>query len=102
MLISRHGNSIDFLLAEKVAMEIFVLTFVVIGLAALGMAVGVLIRGSELKGTCATLNGTDYESIACEICPARHWRGARKPGRCLRRDLLNQIADPPGNELQSR
>ncbi|MDH3740437.1 MAG: hypothetical protein OER56_02465 [Hyphomicrobiales bacterium] len=83
-------------------MEIFILTFVVIGLAALGMAVGVLVKGSELKGTCATLSGADYASIACEICPARHWHGARKPGRCPRRDALNQIADSSGNEMQSR
>lgn len=83
-------------------MEIFILTFVVIGLAVLGMAVGVLVRGSELKGTCATLSGADYASVACEICPARHWHGARKPGRCPRRDLLNQIADPSGNEIQGR
>ena len=83
-------------------MEIFILTFVIICLAALGMAVGVLIRGSELKGTCATLNGTDYVSIACEVCPARHWHGARKPGRCPRRDLLNQITDPSDNELECR
>lgn len=83
-------------------MEIFILTFVVIGLAVLGMAMGVLIRGSELKGTCATLNGTDYASIACEICPARHWRGARKPGRCPRRDLLNEIAGPSDNEMECR
>jgi hypothetical protein len=83
-------------------MEIFILTFVVIGLAALGMAVGVLVRGTELKGTCATLNGTDYASIACEICPARHWRGARKPGRCLRRDLLNQLGNPSETQLESR
>lgn len=83
-------------------MEIFILTFVVIGLAVLGMAVGVLIRGSELKGTCATLNGTDYAFIACEICPARHWRGARKPRRCPRRDLLSQIANPSETQMESR
>lgn len=75
-------------------MEIFILSFIIIGLAAVGMAVGVLVGGSELKGTCATLSGTEYASIACQICPARHWRGARGARRCARQGFLNQNSEP--------
>jgi len=81
-------------------MEIFILSFVIIGLAALGMALGVLVRGSELKGTCATLSGADYASIACQICPARHWRGAGKSQRCARRDFLNQNVGPSDTPME--
>lgn len=76
-------------------MEIFILSFIIISLAALGMAVGVLAGGAGLKGTCATLSGSEYASIACQICPARHWRGARGARRCARQGFLSQNAEPP-------
>ena len=63
-------------------MELFVLSFLVIGLAVLGMAAGVLARGSELKGTCATLGGDGRISMACEICTARHRRAACREHLC--------------------
>ncbi len=67
-------------------MEVFFLSFLIICVVAFGMAVGVLVRGSELKGTCATLNGTDYASIACESCPARIGQSRSAPRDCPRRD----------------
>ena len=60
-------------------MEVFVLTFVFIGLAALGMATGLVVRGSALKGTCATLDGD------CDVCQARRRRGELGPENCPRR-----------------
>jgi len=69
-------------------MEIFVLTFVVIGLAVVGMATGLLVRRSGLKGTCATLGEGSLAGLACDICPSRHWHDAPHPKRCPRQDLL--------------
>jgi hypothetical protein len=83
-------------------MEIFVLTFIVICLAALCMAAGVLVRKSELKGSCATLNANSYAGLACEICPARHWHNARKPNRCLRRVVLEPVTDSFDTEVRSQ
>lgn len=37
----------------------FLITFVVMVLAVLGMAIGVLSGGRELKGSCGGLNSTD-------------------------------------------
>ncbi len=83
-------------------MEIFILTFLVICLAALCMAAGVLVRKSELKGSCATLNANNYPGLACEVCPARHWHNARKPGRCPRRALLEPDTEPFDTEVRNQ
>lgn len=45
-------------------METFLLSFLVIVLASVGLAVGLLIAGKPLKGTCATLG----EETNCEAC----------------------------------
>lgn len=74
-------------------MELFLLSFVFIGLAAVGMALGVLLRGAELKGTCATLGGGVHPFVACEICRARSGRNADAPRRCARREMARRIAD---------
>lgn len=62
-------------------MEIFLLSFIVVSLAAVGMAAGLLLRGSALKGTCATLNELGSAHIDCETCPLRYWRTACKRRR---------------------
>jgi len=75
-------------------MELFILSFIFVGLAALGMAVGVLFRGSELKGTCATLEEGLYALTTCENCPARHRRGGHKPQVCSNHEIENRNAAP--------
>ncbi len=70
-------------------MELFVLSFIFISLAVLGMAVGVLFRGSQLKGTCATLSCSSHALMRCEICPKRHWRGVRRAKSCSHRGSIN-------------
>ncbi len=60
-------------------MELFILSFLIFLLAALGMAAGFLLKGSALQGTCATLDTGLHGKIRCAFCPVR-LRGA--PGRC--------------------
>ena len=83
-------------------MELFILSFVVIGLAVLGMALGVLLRGSELKGTCATLSGGVLASMACEICPARHRRDPGRPRSCARGQISSRRAEPAAERTRRR
>ena len=75
-------------------MELFLLSFFVIVLAALGMGVGAVFRGAELKGTCA--------SLACEVCPARHLQGARNGGACPRRIASNGGSELSGTDMACR
>lgn len=56
-------------------MEIFVLTFVVFALAAVGMAAGLLLRGSALAGSCATITGDGDPTSKCDICRASRSEG---------------------------
>ena len=70
-------------------METFVLSFIVIGLAAVGMAAGLLLRGSALKGTCATLNELGSAQIDCATCPLRYWRTACKRRRNATDNMAN-------------
>lgn len=72
------------------AMTLFILSFLFFCLAALGMAVSVLFRGAELKGTCATLGGGVHAFMTCEICPARHEAGPDQPHSCARRKMARQ------------
>lgn len=71
-------------------MELFFLSFIFIGLAALGMAVGALFRGTELQGTCATLGGGVHGSMTCGICPVRQGHGRDEGQRCPRREIAGQ------------
>lgn len=83
-------------------MEIFILSLIFFGLAALGMAVGVLLRGSELKGTCATLGEGVHALIACEICRAQSSHGTGEPQSCPRRSLLGrsvEVSETPARRL---
>ena len=46
-------------------MEIFLISFIVIGIAVLGMAIGVLCGKSPIKGSCGGLNNIDGVDCAC-------------------------------------
>ncbi len=52
---------------------IFLLTTVIIGLAMLVMAVGVLLSNRCLRGSCGgeAALGPDGDSLSCETCPMR-------------------------------
>ncbi|MEE9264975.1 MAG: (Na+)-NQR maturation NqrM [Vicinamibacteria bacterium] len=52
---------------------IFLLTTVIIGLAMLVMAVGVLFSNRCLRGSCGgeAALGPDGDSLSCETCPMR-------------------------------
>ena len=52
---------------------IFLLTTVLIGLAMLVMAVGVLFSNRCLRGSCGgeAVLGPDGDSLSCETCPMR-------------------------------
>lgn len=50
-------------------MQIFLATFIVMMLAAAGLAVGLIMRGRELKGSCGGLNNID--GAECGICGAK-------------------------------
>lgn len=75
-------------------MELFILSFVSFGLAALGMATGVLLKGTQLKGTCATLGTSVYASVACAVCANRHNHGACEAQSCKPRKIVSGRADP--------
>ena len=54
-------------------MGVFLITVLVIGLAMLAMAVGVLLSSRCLRGSCGgeAALGPDGESLTCETCPMR-------------------------------
>ena len=54
-------------------MQLFVLSVVVIAIAMLGMAVGVLLSNRCLRGSCGgpDVLGPNGESLACATCPNR-------------------------------
>ena len=54
-------------------MQLFVLSAVVIGIAMLGMAVGVLLSNRCLRGSCGgpEVLGPNGESLTCATCPNR-------------------------------
>ena len=47
-------------------MEMFIVTFVVMMLAAGGLAVGYVFAGKEIKGSCGGINNIDGDS--CNVC----------------------------------
>lgn len=49
-------------------MEVFVLSFLIFVLAALGLAVGTLVRGSVLKGSCGGLGAAAGVTDGCGFC----------------------------------
>lgn len=54
-------------------MQLFVLSAVIIALAMLGMAVGVLLSNRCLRGSCGgpDVLGPDGQSLSCATCPNR-------------------------------
>ncbi|NIO10980.1 MAG: (Na+)-NQR maturation NqrM [Deltaproteobacteria bacterium] len=51
-------------------MEVFFISFVIIGLAILGMALGVLMGRSAIKGSCGGLSTIDGSDKECPVCGA--------------------------------
>lgn len=49
-------------------MEIYLFSFVVIALAVAGMAIGVLLGGRSIKGSCGGLSNVDGLDAECPIC----------------------------------
>ncbi len=54
-------------------MGVFLITVLIISLAMLVMAVGVLFSGRCLRGSCGgeAAVGPDGDSLSCETCPVR-------------------------------
>ena len=49
--------------------EIFLISFFIIGLSLVGMAAGVLMKRSPIKGSCGGLNNVlGGEEVSCPIC----------------------------------
>lgn len=51
-------------------MELFFLTFTIIILSVVGLAIGILAGRSPIKGSCGGLNC--IKGIDCGICKAKH------------------------------
>lgn len=50
-------------------MNVFIISFILIGLSLIGMAVGVLMKRGSLKGSCGGLNNVPgVEAKDCPIC----------------------------------
>ena len=62
-------------------MVIFAVTLIVFVLATLGFALGLLVQGKCIRGTCGSedIIAPDGSVIRCLTCPNRH---KHKPGEC--------------------
>ena len=49
-------------------MELFLISFIIIGLSLIGMAAGVLMKRGSLKGSCGGLNNFQGGESSCPIC----------------------------------
>ena len=49
-------------------MEIFLISFVVVDMALLGMGVGVLLGKTSIKGSCGGLNTLGRLGLDCTVC----------------------------------
>ncbi len=56
-------------------METFILTFIILGLAIVGLAVGVIAGRSPIKGSCGGL--ACHKGIACGVCKAKSAKEGR-------------------------
>lgn len=56
-------------------MEVFLISFIIIGLAFLGMAAGVLLGRSSIKGSCGGLSATEGLDAECPVCGANRESG---------------------------
>lgn len=59
-------------------MEIFLISFVVIAIAVLGMAIGVVLGRRPIKGSCGGLNTIDGLECACSTPCENKRRAARR------------------------
>ncbi len=56
-------------------MEVFFISFIIIGLAFLGMAAGVLLGRSGIKGSCGGLKTIEGLEAGCPVCGASRDNG---------------------------
>lgn len=49
-------------------MELFFVSFVIIGLSLIGMAVGVIMKRAPIKGSCGGLNNVEGLENDCPVC----------------------------------
>ncbi len=56
-------------------MEVFFISFIIIGLAFLGMAAGVLLGRSSIKGSCGGLSATEGLDTGCPVCGSNRESG---------------------------
>ena len=63
-------------------LPVFLVVLALLGLAVLGMAVGVIFRRPCLRGSCGgpALHTARGETISCATCPNRARTPARPPG----------------------
>jgi hypothetical protein len=53
------------------AMSVFLLSFLVVSLAVLGMALGTLLGRRPLTGGCGEPDSTDRSGVGCALCGGR-------------------------------
>ncbi len=63
-------------------MTVYFISFIIIGLAFLGMAAGVLLGRSSIKGSCGGLSATEGLDAECPVCSGNcETEGAAKSTR---------------------
>ena len=62
-------------------MQLFFLSALVIGIAMLGMSIGVLVSNRCLHGSCGgpDVIGSNGESLSCSTCPNRSHQAEEEP-----------------------
>lgn len=59
-------------------MQLLAASFLIFTLSALGMAIGLVLRGRPIRSGCARLNGTDSARAGCGACRGDCEREKRK------------------------
>jgi hypothetical protein len=49
-------------------MQLLAISFLIFTVSALGMAVGLILRGRPIRSGCASLNGSEGGSAGCQVC----------------------------------
>jgi hypothetical protein len=49
-------------------MQLLAVSFLIFTLSALGMAIGLILRGRPIRSGCASLNGSEGGPADCRIC----------------------------------
>lgn len=73
-------------------MTTFIAAFAIIALAVAGMAIGVILSGRKLKGSCGGLNSIEGLESACVACVrpcAKRRAAARRSARADRRAITD-------------